>query len=139
MIVQPYLSFEGRCEEAIQFYRQALGAEVLQMMRFNDSPEPCPEGMLPPNTEQKIMHASLKIGESIVMATDGQCTGKAGFAGISLSLSLKSDEEASQMFNALSDGGKIEMPMNRTFFASSFGMVSDRFGVSWMIVVPVPM
>lgn len=134
MRVEPYLFFEGRCEEALTFYRKALGAEVTMMMRFNESPEPQPEGMCAPGSEDKIMHASFRIGETTLMASDGRATGKPVFQGTSLSLSVPSDAEAKRLFNALSDGGQVQMPLGKTFYASSFGMVADRFGVSWMII-----
>jgi PhnB protein len=134
MKVQPYLSFDGRCEEAIEFYKKALGAEVLMLMRFRESPEPPPPGMVPPGSEDKVMHASLRIGESEVMASDGRCTGKATFQGVSLSLGVRSEAEADRLFGALADGGQVQMPIGKTFFSSRFGMVVDRFGVSWMVV-----
>ena len=135
MQAQPYLIFDGRCEEAIEFYKSALGAEVTMLMRFKDSPEPHPPGMLPPGTESKVMHASLRIGDSTVMASDGQCLGQANFQGFSLALSVSNDAEAERLFAALADGGKACMPLAKTFFSSRFGMVADRFGVSWMIIV----
>jgi PhnB protein len=135
MQVQPYLFFDGRCEEAMEFYKSALGAEVTMLMRFKDSPDPHPPGMIPPGAENKVMHASLRIGDSTVMASDGQCLGQANFQGFSLSLSVSNDAEAERLFAALADGGKVCMALAKTFFSSGFGMVSDRFGVSWMIIV----
>ena len=134
MQVQPYLSFEGRAEEAIEFYKKAVGAKVTMMMRNKESPEAPPPGMLPPNSGDKIMHSALTIGDSVVMATDGAVSGKPNFAGISLSLNVDSDAEAKKMFNNLADGGKVTLPLNKTFFASSFGMVADKFGVHWMVM-----
>lgn len=134
MLVQPYLFFEGRCEEALEFYRSALGAEVTMLMRFKENPEPQPPGMCPPGSEDKVMHASFRIGETTLMASDGRAAGKPMFQGFSLSLSVPTDAEAQRLFNALADGGQVQMPLARTFFASSFGMVADRFGVSWMIL-----
>ncbi|HET7879365.1 MAG TPA: VOC family protein [Acetobacteraceae bacterium] len=134
MQVQPYLFFDGRCEEALEFYRKTIGAQVGMMMRFNDSPEPCPEGAIPPGSENKVMHASLQIGDTTVMASDGRCTGAPTFQGFSLSLDAASDAEAKRLFDALSDGGQVQMPLGKTFFASSFGMVADKFGVSWMVI-----
>jgi PhnB protein len=134
MKVEPYLFFNGRCEEAIEFYRKALDAKVEALMRFKDSPEPHPPGMLPPGSENKVMHASLRIGESTLMASDGQCQGEVSFQGISLSITAPDDAKAEQLFAALSDGGQVQMPMTQTFFASRFGMVADRFGVGWMII-----
>lgn len=133
--VQPYLFFNGRCEEAIEFYRGALGARDVIMMRFKDSPVPHQPGMVPPGHENKIMHASLRVGESMIMAADGCANGKTEFQGFSLSLTLKTSAEAERAFAALSAGGKVEMPLTKTFFSESFGMLVDRFGVGWMIHV----
>jgi PhnB protein len=136
MQVQPYLFFDGRCEEALDFYRKALGAQVGMMMRWKDSPEPCPEGTIPPGSENKVMHASVQIGGTTVMASDGRCGGAPTFQGFSLSLDAASDAEAKRLFDALSDGGQVQMPLGKTFFASSFGMVADKFGVPWMVIKP---
>jgi PhnB protein len=135
MRVQPYLFFDGRCEEAIEFYRSTLGAEVVTLMRYKDSPEPHQPGMLPPGSEDKVMHSSVRIGDAIVMASDGRCLGKPSFQGFSLSLTVASDAEAERLFGSLADGGQVQMPLTKTFFSSRFGMVADRFGVPWMIVV----
>jgi PhnB protein len=135
MQVQPYLFFDGRCEEAIEFYRKALGAEVTMLMRFKDSPEPPQPGMAPPGSENKVMHAAFRVGEATVMASDGHCMGKPSFQGFSLSLTVATDAEAERLFAALGDGGQVQMPLTKTFFSSRFGMVADRFGVSWMLVV----
>jgi PhnB protein len=135
MQVQPYLSFDGRCEEALDFYRKALGAEVTMMLRFKDHPQPQEMSMMPPDAGEKIMHASLRIGESRVMASDGRCQGKPNFKGISLSLTVAKEAEAEGLFAALSEGGKVQMPLAKTFFSPRFGMVADRFGVSWMVIV----
>ncbi len=135
MIIQPYLFFDGRCEEALDFYRSKLGAEVLMKMRFTDAPHPHPPGMVPPGSENKIMHSSFRIGETTVMASDGNCKGKPSFQGFSLSISVKNEPEAERLFAALGDGGQVQMPMNKTFFSPRFGMVADRFGVSWMVIV----
>ena len=134
MSVEPYLFFDGRCEEALEFYRKKLDAEVTMLSRFKDSPEPHQPGMVPPGSENKVMHANLRIGDTTVMASDGQCGGKPSFQGFSLSLTVANDAEAQRMFAALSDGGKVQMPLGKTFFASSFGMVVDRFGVPWMVI-----
>ena len=134
MRVQPYLFFDGRCEEAIEFYRKTLGAEVLTLMRFRDSPDPPPPGMIPPGSEDKVMHACLRIGETEIMASDGRCMGKPSFQGVSLSLGVPSEAEADRLFNLLAEGGQVQMPIGRTFFSPRFGMVADRFGVSWMVV-----
>ncbi len=132
MIVQPYLFFDGRCEEAVEFYRSALGAEVTALLRFKDSPDP---GMCVPGAGEKVMHASFRIGETTVMASDGRCQGQPSFQGFSLSLTVPDDAEAERLFAALADGGQVQMPLTKTFFSSRFGMVADRFGVPWMIVV----
>jgi PhnB protein len=134
MQVQPYLFFDGRCEEALNFYRGALGAEVTAMMRFKENPEPQP-GMVPPGSEEKIMHASFKIGETEVMASDGNCMGRPSFQGFSLTVTAPDEAKADQLFAALADGGQVQMPMAKTFFSPRFGMVADRFGVGWMIIV----
>jgi PhnB protein len=135
MQVQPYLFFDGRCEEAVEFYRRVLGAEVTMLMRFKDSPEPHEPCMVPPGTEDKVMHMSIRIGETTVLASDGRCEGRPSFQGFSLSLTVPHEPEAERLFAALADGGQVQMPMAKTFFASRFGMVADRFGVSWMIYV----
>jgi PhnB protein len=138
MLVQPYLFFEGRCEEAIAFYQKTLGAEVTMLMRFKDSPDPPPPGMVPPGSEDKVMHASLRIGETAVMASDGRCAGQPRFGGISLSLSVADAADADRLFAALGEGGQVQMPIGKTFFSPRFGIVADRFGVSWMIVAESP-
>jgi PhnB protein len=135
MRVEPYLFFDGRCEEAIEFYRKALDAEVTMLMRYKESPEPPPPGMLPPGSENKVMHSNLRIGETMVMASDGNCQGKPSFQGFSLSVTAPNPAEAERMFAALADGGQVQMPLGKTFFSPCFGMVADRFGVSWMIIV----
>jgi PhnB protein len=136
MQVQPYLFFDGRCEEALDFYRRALGAEVEMLMRFKDSPAPAQPGMVPPGAEDKVMHASFRVGEARLMASDGHCQGKPNFQGFALSLTAADDAEAQRRFTALAEGGQVQMPLTKTFFASSFGMVADRFGVTWMVYVP---
>ena len=130
--VQPYLLFDGRCEEAIEFYRTALGAEVMLLRRFKDSPEP---NICAPGTENKVMHASLRIGDTTLMASDGRCQGKPTFVGFSLSLTAPDETEAERLFATLADGGQVQMPLTKTFFSPRFGMLADRFGVSWMILV----
>jgi len=144
MQVQPYLFFDGRCEEALAFYRKTLGAEVKMMMRFKENPEPAAVGCGPSGdgsgpSGESIMHACFQIGDTEVMASDGMAAGKPEFKGFSLSLTAPSDAEAQRLFKALGDGGQVQMPMAKTFFASSFGMVADRFGVSWMVIKPLPM
>lgn len=132
MQLQPYLFFEGRCEEAIEFYRATLGAEVTMLMRYKDSPEP---EMIQAGTEEKVMHASLQIGDTCVMASDGHCAANPTFQGFALSISVADTTEAKRLFAALSDGGEVQMPLERTFWSPGFGMVADRFGVPWMINV----
>ena len=132
MEVQPYLFFDGRAEEALEFYRSKLGAEVLMMMRFKESPEPMP-GKAPPG--DKVMHAAFRVGDTKVMASDGNCTGRPSFQGFSLSLTAADEAAAKRLFAALADGGQVQMPLAKTFFSPAFGMVADRFGVSWMVLV----
>ena len=132
MEVQPYVFFEGRTEEAANFYKKALGAEVLMMMRFKDSPDPAG---IPAGGGEKIMHMSMKIGNSIVLASDGRCSGQQSHQGFALSLTPSNDAEAVRAFNALSEGGRVEMPLTKTFFSSNFGMLQDKFGIMWMVYV----
>ena len=133
MNVQPYLSFEGRAQEAIDFYKSALGAKVDAIMHFKDAP---PEMNTSPESKDKVMHSAFHIGDTQIMATDGQCSGKATFSGITLTLNATSNGEAEKLFNALAQGGKVNMPMSETFFAHRFGMVADKFGVAWMVLNP---
>jgi PhnB protein len=135
MYIQPYLFFDGRCEEALEFYKSALGAEVTMLMRFKDSPEPPDPQKVPAGSENNVMHASFRIGDTVVMASDGFGKGKPTFQGFGLSLSVSSDAEADRKFSALAKGGRIEAPLSKTFFSSNFGMVADRFGVLWMVIV----
>src|SRR5690242_15484496 len=135
MQIQPYLFFDGRCEEAINFYRTAAGAEIIMLMRFKDSPEPPPPGMVPPGSENKVMHASFRVGQSTILASDG-CGEQQKFQAFSLSLTVASEAEADRFFAALADGGEVRMPLTKTFFSPRFGMLVDRFGVAWMIYVP---
>jgi PhnB protein len=134
MQVQPYLFFDGRCEEAVEFYRKALGAQVDMLMRSDESPEPAPPGMVPPGSEKKIMHTSFRIGDTVVMASD-DCSGQPRFQGFSLSLSVSKEAEADRFFNALAAGGKVQMPLTKTFWSPRFGMLTDRYGVGWMVSV----
>ncbi|MBI1775343.1 MAG: VOC family protein [Proteobacteria bacterium] len=135
MHVQPYLFFDGRCDEALEFYRKALGAEVLMLMRFKESPEPHPPGMIPPGAGDKVMHSCFRIGDTQVMASDGCCLGKPNFQGFSLSITAANEAEADRLFASLAEGGQVRMPLAKTFFSPRFGMVADRFGVTWMIIV----
>jgi PhnB protein len=135
MNVQSYLFFDGRCEEAINFYKKTLGAEVEMMLRFKDSPEPPNADCAPPSDPNKVMHACLRIGDTAIMASDGRCTGNPSFQGFSLTLNVADEKEADRVFKALGDGGQVHMPLAKTFFSPRFGMLADRFGVSWMIMV----
>ena len=135
MHVQSYLFFNGRCEEAIEFYRKTLGAKVEMMMRFKEAPE---GHCAPPGNEDKIMHSCLRIGDTAVMASDGMAQGKPEFKGFSLSLSAKDVAEAERLFGALADGGQVHQPLIEAFFSPRFGMLADKFGVGWMVVVEQP-
>jgi PhnB protein len=137
MPITPYLFYEGRAEEAIAFYKTALGAELVMLMRNSDSPEPPPPGMMPAGSENKIMHAEIRIGDSTLMVSDGHCAGAATFAGFGVSLPAADAEQAGRFFNGLADGGEVRMPLGETFFSPAFGMVQDRFGVLWMVAVPM--
>jgi PhnB protein len=132
MQVQPYLNFNGRCEEALAFYGKALGAKIEMVMHFKDSPDP---SMVSPGSENKVMHSSFRVGDAIVLASDGRCQGETNFQGISLTLTVPDEAEAERRFGALSDGGQVQMPLTKTFFSLRFGMVADRFGVTWMVLV----
>ena len=135
MQVQPYIFFDGRCEEAVNFYTTALNAEVTMMMRFKENPDPQLNPMGGKELDEKIMHASFKIGQTEVMASDGYAKGKPEFKGITLSVSAATEAEAKKIFGALSEGGKVTMPLSKTFYSPCFGMVTDKFGVSWMVIV----
>jgi PhnB protein len=134
MKVEPYLFFEGRCAEALEFYRTALGADILTVLRYRDSPVPPDANMIPPEALDKVMHASFRVGETVVMCSDGHCSGQTKFGGMALSITLPDAQGAERLFAALADGGQVQMPLTQTFFASHFGMVSDRFGLMWMIL-----
>ncbi|MCW5626686.1 MAG: VOC family protein [Burkholderiales bacterium] len=136
-MIQPYLMFEGRAEEAAEFYQRALGAKIEMLMRFKESPER-DEQCAPPGADDKVMHMSLRIGDSVIMGSDGMCSGKPAFQGISLSIEARDVADAQRLFAALGDGGEVQMPMMKTFFSPAFGMVADRFGVSWMVVATPP-
>lgn len=134
MLIQVYLFYEGRCEEAVNFYHKALGAEIQMMLRYSESPEKPDPSRLAPGSENKIMHASLKVGNSVLMMSDGGCMEPtAKFAGFSVSLMVDNKAQADKIFAGLSDGGTVHMPLGETFFAKYFGMVVDRFGVMWML------
>jgi len=135
MQVQPYLFFNGRCEEALDYYQRALGAEVLMKMRFAESPEPPAPGMVPAGSENNIMHACFRIGDTEIMASDGCDEGPSAFEGFALSIAVASAGEADRCINALADGGQVQMPLQTTFWSPRFGMVTDRFGIGWMVNV----
>lgn len=136
-IVEVYLFFNGRCQEALDFYSTAINAQPGMVMRFKDAPEPCPEDQLPPNYGDKIMHSTFRVGNTTIMASDG-CGEEGKFAGASLSLAVQSETEADQFFNALTEGGTIKMPLSKTFWSPKFGIVEDKFGISWMVNVLSP-
>lgn len=133
-LLQPYLFLGGRADEAIAFYREALGAEVLMLMRHQESPDPHPPGMLAPGFEEKVMHATLRIGTAVLMLSDG-CEAGARFEGFRLSLGLEDEAAAARAFERLAVGGQVVMPLMKTFWSPCFGMVTDRFGVGWMVTV----
>ena len=134
MYVEPYLFLDGRCEEALDFYKEALRAEVTALIRFKESPDPTMvHGGADPN---KILHAVFRVGETAIMTSDGRNQGKPSFQGFALSIAVKTEAETKKLFNALAEGGRVEMPLAKTFFSPSFGMVVDRFGIMWMILVP---
>ncbi len=134
MKLEPYVFFNGRCDEAIAFYKEALGAEVTFLMRTNESPDPIPPGALPVGFENKVMHATLNIGGSSVMVSDGNSTAPSGFKGFRLSLGVGTAEEAERIFNALLPGGNVIVPLGKTFWSPAFGMLNDKFGMGWMVI-----
>jgi PhnB protein len=133
MFIQSYLNFDGRCDEALDFYRNAVDAKVEMLMRFGEAP---PSPMMPPNSKDKVMHVAFRIGDTILLATDSECKGKPTFQGISLTLTAANELEAEKVFAGLSKGGTVRMPLSKTFFAKSFGQLTDKFGVAWMVIVP---
>jgi PhnB protein len=135
MQIQPYLFFDGRCEEALDFYKGAVGAKVDMLMRFKENPERGQGGMEPPGADDKVMHASFTVGDTMILASDGNCAGKAKFDGFSLAISVKDEAAADKTFAALAKGGQVSMPLAKTFFSPKFGIVADKFGVSWMVMV----
>ncbi len=133
--VNPYLFFGGRCDEALEFYRTSIGATVEMIMRYNESPDAMPPGMVAPGWEKKVMHASFRIGDSLLMGSDG-CEAGSNFNGFSLSLTVATEAEAKRAFDALANGGEVKMPLMKTFWSPCFGMLTDRFGMGWMVSVP---
>jgi PhnB protein len=132
MNLQPYLFFDSKCDEALDFYKKAVGAEPKMLMRFSQAPD---QSMISPGSENKVMHAQVQIGDTAVLMSDGRCTGNTNFQGFALTLTAKTENEADKTFNALADGGKVTMPMAKTFFSPRFGMLTDKFGVGWMVLV----
>ena len=132
MQVQPYLFFDGRCDEALDFYKRAIGADVKMVMRFKDSPD---KSMCAPENADKVMHAQFRVGDTTIMSSDGRNTGKPKFESFALSIEAKNEADADKKFAALSEGGQVTMPLAKTFFSPRFGMVADKFGVHWMILV----
>ena len=133
-VIQPYLFFDGRCEEALEFYKKALDAHVLMLVRYKESPVPHDSKYGPPPPGDKIMHARFTVANSVVMVSDGHCAGTPKFEGFSLSITVASEADADRYFNALAEGGKVQMPLAKTFFSPRFGMLVDRFGIMWMIL-----
>lgn len=132
--IEPYLFFGGRCEEALAFYSAALGATVSFMSRYSDSPDAIPPGMLAPGFEDKVMHATFHIAGNTLMASDG-CDSNSSFSGFKLSIALPTEAETARAFSALAEGGSVQMPLSKTFWSPCFGMLTDRFGLSWMITI----
>jgi PhnB protein len=133
MHIQPYLFFDGRCDEALDFYKKAVGATAKMLMRFKDAPD---QSMITPQSKDKVMHAAVDIGDTTVLMSDGHCGGQASFKGFSLAISATSEAEAEKVFGALGEGGQVTMPLAKTFFSPRFGMLTDKFGVGWMVIVP---
>lgn len=130
--IAPYIFFEGRCDEAAAFYAEALGAKVTARFTYGDSPD---KASIEPGTEGKVMHMNIQIGDTQIMASDGRNSGKPDFRGLSLTITTPSEDEAKRIFAALSEKGDVQMPMTPTFFSPAFGMVADKFGLSWMVIV----
>jgi PhnB protein len=135
MKVQPYVFFDGKCDEALEFYKRALGAKVTALMRWKEAPD---KSMITPGHENKVMHSEFQVGETVILASDGRGTGKPSFQGFALTITADNDADAKRIFNALGDGGQVQTPLEKTFFASLFGMVADKFGVGWMVMVDLP-
>jgi len=132
MNLQPYLFFDGKCDEALEFYKKAVGAEPKMLMRFKNAPD---QSMITPGAEEKVMHAQVQIGDTVVLMSDGRCLGKPNFQGFALTISAKTEAEADKLFGALGEGGQVTMPLAKTFFSPRFGMLTDKFGVGWMVLV----
>jgi PhnB protein len=139
MLIEPYLMFNGRCDEAIGLYTKALGAELTFKMKYSEAPEACPEGAIPADWNDKVMHCSMKVGETTIMMSDGNSAEAPKFKGVSLTVVVDDEAHADRVFSGLGEGGSVVMPLGETFFSPRFGMVNDKFGVSWMVIVPKPM
>jgi len=135
MNVESYLFFNGFCEEALDFYKGAIGAQVHALLRMKESPEPPPPGVIPDGSEEKVMHALIQVGDTKIMASDGMCSGGTNFQGFALSLNVQDAAQAERFYNALLEGGEVKMPLGKTFWSPCFGMVCDKFGVTWMVTV----
>lgn len=133
-MIHNYIFFGGNCEEALEFYKKALGATVGMMLRFNESPDPVPEGMLPAGFENKVMHADFSVGSTMILASDG-CSESAAHSGYSLALIVATEADADKYFNALAEEGEVRMLLTKTFWSPRYGQVTDRFGVAWMVMV----
>lgn len=126
--VMPYITFQGNCEEALKFYKECLGGEILYMGRYGGSPM---AGQAP---DDKIMHATLKVGDTHIMAADNMAPDPFAVGGnIALSVGTDDAGDAERMFNALAEGGRVTMPIAETFWAERFGMLTDKFGIDWMV------
>ena len=136
MKVESLITFGGRCEEALEFYKKSVGAEVTALMRWKESPDAAMKG--PPGYGEKIMHANFRIGETQLMAEDGLGDKAAEFKGMTLAIEAADDAEAKRVFTALGEGGKVTMALMKTFWTSSFGMLTDKFGVPWVVNVTAP-
>src|ERR1700680_2780258 len=132
MQIQTYLFFDGRCDDALEFYNKAIDAKVEMLMRYKDAPD---QSMISPGSHDKVMHAAVRVGDTQVLMSDGHCQGKPVFQGFSLTITAPDNAEGERRFGALAEGGQVQMPLAETFFASRFGMLADKFGVGWMILV----
>lgn len=134
-ITKPYLYLSGQCDEALAFYQQHLGATISMLIRFNESPKPLPTD-LPDGYEDKVMHCEFSVGDMSIMASDGCKESTGEFRGFSLTLTIADEAYARQAFQALSEGGEVNMPLSETFWSPLYGQVTDKFGISWMIMLP---
>lgn len=130
MHFSPYLNFDGHCKEAIEFYAELLGGEIVFMSTFAEAPD---DEDISPGLKDKIMHAQLKIGDQVIMASDASPENYAIPQGIHITIGVDTPEEAERIYEALSEGGSVQMPLEETFWAKRFAMFSDRFGIPWMV------